>query len=96
VLYAPGLTRKEDIATLIRSVDRPVNVLAGLSGELDVAALAGLGVKRISVGGALARAAIGAFLSAATEMRNKGMFTFTNAAASSRELNEIFARFPDR
>jgi 2-methylisocitrate lyase-like PEP mutase family enzyme len=96
VLYAPGITRKEDIATLVRSVDRPVNVLAGLGGDLDVATLSALGVKRISVGGALARAAIGEFLRSATEMRDKGTFTFTAEAAKSGELNGIFARFNER
>jgi 2-methylisocitrate lyase-like PEP mutase family enzyme len=54
VLYAPGLTSKEDIATVVRSVDRPVNVVMGLQGvQLS---LAGIGVKRISVGSALSRA----------------------------------------
>jgi len=93
VLYAPGLTRKEDIATVIRSVDRPVNVLAGLGDPpLDLATLSSLGVRRISLGGSLCRAALGAFLRAAHEMRDYGTFTFTKEAASGRELNEIFAR----
>ncbi len=97
VLYAPGLTRKEDIATLIRSVDRPVNVLAGLGDPpLDLATLSELGVRRISVGGALSRAALGAFLRAAHEMRDYGTFTFTKDAASSRDLNQIFARLSGR
>jgi 2-methylisocitrate lyase-like PEP mutase family enzyme len=91
VLYAPGLSRNEDIAAVIRSVDRPVNVLAGLGGAtLDLASLSALGVKRISVGSALSRAALGAFLRAAHEMRDDGTFTFTKDAASSSELNEIF------
>jgi 2-methylisocitrate lyase-like PEP mutase family enzyme len=94
VLYAPGLTRKEDIETVVRSVDRPVNVLAGLgSAPLDHLTLSAIGVKRISVGGALSRAALGAFLRAAQEMRDNGVFTFTGQAASSRELNEIFTSF---
>ena len=92
VLYAPGLTRKEDIEAVVRSVDRPVNVLAGLgSAPLDRSTLSAIGVKRISVGGALSRAAIGAFLRAAHEMHDHGVFTFTSQAANSRELNEIFA-----
>ena len=78
---------------MIRSVDRPVNVLAGLGdAPLDFATLSAIGVKRISVGGALSRAALGAFLRAAHEMRDKGTFTFTKDAASGRELNQIFAR----
>ena len=93
VLYAPGLTRIEDISTVIRSVDRPLNVLAGLGDPpLDFAALSALGVRRISVGGALSRAALGAFLRAAREMRENGSFTFTKDAANSAELNRIFTR----
>jgi len=93
VLYAPGLARKDDIASVVRSVDRPVNVLAGFGDPpLDLATLSSLGVRRISVGSALSRAALGAFLRAAHEMRDSGTFTFTRDAAASRELNEIFAR----
>lgn len=93
VLYAPGLIRKEDIAVVIRSVDRPVNVLAGLGDPpLDLATLSELGARRISVGGSLSRAALGAFLRAAHEMRDYGTFTFTKDAASGRDLNQIFAR----
>lgn len=97
VLYAPGLTRKEDIVAVVRSVDRPVNVLVGLSGlQLDLAALSAIGVKRVSLGSTLSRAALGAFLRAAREMREFGTFTFANDAANSRELNEIFARSPEQ
>src|SRR5216683_1952182 len=91
VLYAPGLKTREEITTLVRAVDRPVNVLAGIPGTPDVAALTAIGVKRISVGGALARAAFGAFMTAAKEMRESGSFTFTDAAMPMRELNAIFA-----
>ena len=95
VLYAPGLVRKQDIQSVVSSVDRPVNVLAGLGDvPLDLAALTALGVKRISVGGALARVALGAFLRAAQEMRDNGKFTFANDAASGQELNRIFASRP--
>jgi 2-methylisocitrate lyase-like PEP mutase family enzyme len=95
VLYAPGLVRKQDIESVVRSVDRPINVLAGLGDDpLDLAALTALGVKRISVGGALARAALGAFLRAAQEMRDNGKFTFAKDAASGRDLNQIFASRP--
>ncbi len=92
VLYAPGLTRKEDIESVIRSVDRPVNVLAGLGDPpLDLATLSQVGAKRISIGSALSRSALGAFLRAAHEMRDHGTFTFTKDAASFRDLNGIFA-----
>ena len=97
VLYAPGITSKEDIVAVVRSVDRPVNVLAGQRGQqFDLAALSAIGVKRVSLGSNLSRAALGAFLRAAREMRECGTFTFANDAASSRELNEIFARSPEQ
>lgn len=84
VLYAPGLITKEDIAAVVSSVDRPVNVLMGLQGvRLSVAELSALGVKRISVGSALARAAVGAVLRAAREMQERGTFTFTEQAIPS-------------
>ncbi|HXZ19291.1 MAG TPA: isocitrate lyase/phosphoenolpyruvate mutase family protein [Candidatus Acidoferrales bacterium] len=88
VLYAPGLTSKEDIAALVRSVNRPVNVLA--VPHFSVADLAEIGVKRISVGSLLTRAAYGAFLRAAKEMRERGTFSFAAEAVSFRDLTEIF------
>jgi 2-methylisocitrate lyase-like PEP mutase family enzyme len=92
VLYAPGLTTKDEIATLVRSVDRPVNVLMGLQGvQLSQAELSDLGVKRISVGSALHRTALGAFLRAAQEMRECGTFTFASEAARPKEITEVFS-----
>ncbi len=91
VLYAPGLVRKEDIASLVRSVDRPVNVVMGLQGaQLSLAELSEIGVKRISVGSALSRAALGAFLCAAREMRERGTFEFSTEAVSYREISALF------
>ena len=91
VLYAPGLTTREEIAEVVRSVERPVNVLMGLGGvKLTLADLSELGVKRVSVGSALSRVALGAFLDAAREMREQGTFGFADRAASSRELHELF------
>lgn len=91
VLYAPGLKSKEEIATLVKSVDRPVNVIMGLQGvQLTVSELSEIGVKRISVGSALSRAALGAFLRAAREMKNHGTFTFANDAVNYREIMEMF------
>jgi len=92
VLYAPGLKTAEDIATVVRSVDRPVNVVMGLRGaQLSLATLSALGVKRISVGSALARAALGAFLRAAREMRDEGTFAFTAEAVSYRDISTRLA-----
>ena len=93
VLYAPGLASREDIATVLREIDRPLNVLMGLGAvTLDAQTLFGLGVRRISVGGSLARAAMGAFLRAANEMREHGTFTYASAAVPHREINAMFAR----
>ncbi len=95
VLYAPGLKSPEDIETVVREVDRPVNVLMGLKGiPLTVEDLSRLGVKRISIGGAFTRAALGAFLAAAREVQSKGTFTFTEAATPQADLNAIFAAWP--
>lgn len=94
VLYAPGLATREDIAAVVRSVDRPVNVVMGLKGvQLSLADLAELGVKRVSVGGSLARTALGAFLRAAREMLDHGTFTFASEAVSGRDLSAMFEMF---
>ncbi|KAA6460981.1 isocitrate lyase/phosphoenolpyruvate mutase family protein [Acidobacteria bacterium AB60] len=91
VLYAPGLATRDEIIAVLSSVDRPVNVLMGLQGvQLSLTELSAMGVKRVSVGGALSRAALGAFLRAAREMHDAGTFTFAQDAASSRELNDFF------
>jgi 2-methylisocitrate lyase-like PEP mutase family enzyme len=89
VLYAPGLTKKEDIEAVVRSVDRPVNVLMALPGvTLTLEELSRIGVKRISVGSGLSRAALGAFMRAAREMRENGTFTFAEDALGS--LRSVF------
>jgi len=91
VLYAPGLTKREDIASVVRSVDRPVNVLMGFRGAtLTLAELSALGVKRVSVGSALTRAALGAFLRAAREMREQGTFTFAEEAVTFADVSAMF------
>lgn len=90
VLYAPGLTTREEIATVVSSVDRPVNVVMGLQGvQLTLAELSGLGVKRVSVGSALYRTAIGAFMRAIQEMQESGSFSFAGRAAAPHELSRI-------
>jgi len=75
VLYAPGLTSAGDIRQVVRSVDRPVNVLA-MGGGPTVAELADAGVHRISVGGAFAFAALGALVEAARELREQGTYGY--------------------
>jgi 2-methylisocitrate lyase-like PEP mutase family enzyme len=97
VLYAPGLKTREDIAAVVSSVDRPVNVVMGLQGvQLGLAELSQLGVKRISVGSSLNRAALGEFLRAAREMASQGTFTYVTRAASPKEMTAIFGAFDGR
>jgi len=91
VLFAPGLRSKEDIAAVVKSVDRPLNVIMGLQGaQFSLSELSKLGVKRISVGSSLSRAALGAFLRAAREMKESGTFNFAEEAAKYADLNEMF------
>lgn len=91
VLYAPGLSSRENIAAVVTSVDRPVNVVMGLQGvQLTLAELSEIGVKRVSVGSALSRAALGAFLRAGREMREHGTFTFAEDAVPYREISAMF------
>jgi len=92
VLYAPGLKTREEVSTVVRAVaPKPVNVIMGLAGaSLSLEVLAGLGVKRVSVGSALARAAYGAFLEAAREVRRDGTFEFARSAVPYAEINALF------
>ena len=91
-LYAPGLTTAEQIRTVCGAVRKPVNVVMGLkSGSFSVAELAALGVRRISVGSALSRAALGAFLRAAREIRERGTFHFAEEALPYAEANRLVA-----
>lgn len=94
VLYAPGLRSAEDIRRVVLAVaPRPVNVLMGLSGvDLSVAELQALGVKRISVGSSLARAAYGAFFHAAERIRSEGRFDYADQALPFDQLNQLFRR----
>lgn len=94
VLYAPGLSTLDDIRAVTAAVSQPVNLLmSGFNSGLTVALLAAAGVKRISVGGALARAALGGLLRGAREIREHGTFTYVDGAASVPELNGAFARW---
>jgi 2-methylisocitrate lyase-like PEP mutase family enzyme len=91
VLYAPGLASKDDISAVVRSVNRPVNVIMGMQGvRLSLSELGAIGVKRVSVGSALSRAALASFLSAAREMREHGTFTFAEQAVSYRDISALF------
>jgi 2-methylisocitrate lyase-like PEP mutase family enzyme len=101
-LYAPGLREPEHIRALVEAVaPKPVNVLlsgpAGLTGSADLtmADAAALGVRRVSVGGALARAAWGAFIRAATELATLGRFDGFAGAAPHAQLQRLFAKTGD-
>lgn len=93
-LFAPGLTTKDEITAVVRAVaPKPVNVLMGLGkGSFTLDELAALGVRRVSLGSSLARAAYGAFLHAAEEIHGKGSFTFAKDTVPYTVFNEIFNR----
>ena len=94
VLYAPGLASKEDIAAVLSAVGRPVNVVMGLRGvQLTLDELSAMGVRRVSVGSALSRTALGAFLRAAREMREQGTFGFAKDAAGTAEISAMFSPY---
>lgn len=92
VLYAPGLRTREEVLAVVRAVaPKPVNVLMGLSGvTLTVSELAECGVKRISVGSSLARAALGGLHLAAQEICNYGTFNYAGQALPFDQLNDLF------
>jgi 2-methylisocitrate lyase-like PEP mutase family enzyme len=92
VLFAPGLTTAEEIGAVVRAVaPKPVNVIMGLSkGTLTLDELGALGVRRVSLGSSLARAAYGAFLHAAEEVRQQGSFGFAKDTVPYATFNEIF------
>ncbi|MDG6403490.1 isocitrate lyase/phosphoenolpyruvate mutase family protein, partial [Pseudomonas quasicaspiana] len=92
VLYAPGLRTREEVIAVVRTVaPKPVNVLMGLGGvTLTVAELSECGVKRISVGSSLVRAAFGGLYRAAEEIRTQGTFTYAEQALPFAQLNALF------
>jgi len=95
VLYAPGVRDLATIRTVVSSVTKPVNVvMSAADPDLTVAQLASAGVKRISVGGALSRLALAAFLKGAREMADRGGFTWMRDTVPSKELKDVFRRWP--
>lgn len=92
-LYAPGVTEPEDIRQICSSVGKPVNAVMGLRGNaLSVNQLASLGVRRISVGSTLVRAALGAFVRGAREIRERGTFDFAGDAIPYAQAQDFMAR----
>jgi len=91
VLFAPGLNTPDEIEAVVKAVaPKPVNIVlsAGIA-HLSLDQIAALGVKRLSLGSAFARAAYGAFLGGAEEIHNKGTFTFSTGAISYGKINEL-------
>ena len=92
-LYAPGIKTREQIEAVVKAVaPKPVNFLNGAAFGHTVNDLAGMGVRRISVGGALARAAWGGFTRAAKAIAEQGSFEGFKEAANGGELNGIFTK----
>ncbi len=90
-LYVPGVKDPETIGRLVKEVDGPVNVVMGLAGSpMSVSQLEELGVKRVSIGGSLARATFGVIRRAAEEMRDRGTFTYSEGQVPNGELCRFF------
>ena len=89
VLYAPALSTLDEVRLVTGALSKPVNVLGPMVKGVTVAQLAEAGVRRISLGGALARAALTALLHAAAEMREQGSFEWTSALASGAAVNKL-------
>lgn len=91
VLFAPGLSTREEIMAVVKAVaPKPVNIVAGLGpSPFSLNELADLGVKRVSLGSSLARAAYSGFLRAAEEIKTKGTFNFTQGTTSYSDINQL-------
>jgi 2-methylisocitrate lyase-like PEP mutase family enzyme len=96
-LYAPGITTREEISAVVRAVaPKPVNLLVGSASELTLRDIAALGVRRVSVGGALARTAWGGFMRAAQTLAADGSFGGFSGAAAGAELNGLMRKAQPR
>lgn len=92
-LFIPGVSDKESVAILVKEIDGPINVVMGLSGsEVSFHELENLGVRRVSVGGSLARSVYYKIREAAEEMFNHGTFSYADKQIPQNELNELFER----
>jgi 2-methylisocitrate lyase-like PEP mutase family enzyme len=91
-LYAPGIRTREQIAAVVAAVaPKPFNLLVGAASDLTMQDIAALGVRRVSIGGGMARAAWGGFMRAAQTLSKEGRFDGFADAASGQELNALFA-----
>ncbi|MGH6741013.1 MAG: isocitrate lyase/PEP mutase family protein [Casimicrobiaceae bacterium] len=96
-LYAPGIHTRDQIAAVVAGVaPKPLNLLVGSVSELTIQEVAALGVRRVSVGGALARSAWGGFMRAARLIAEQGKFDGFIDAASGHELNSLFRDEPKK
>lgn len=94
-LYAPGIRTREQIAAVVAAVaPKPVNLLVGSASELTLQDIAQLGVRRVSVGGALARSAWGGFMRAARSIAEQGRFDEFSSAAPGDQLNALLRAGP--
>lgn len=92
VLYAPGLKTAAEVRAVVEAVDRPLNVVTGwLDPDITAAEVAAAGAKRISVGGALNRLALAAFLDAARAMKEDGSFAWMRGMAAIGPLQKMFS-----
>ena len=93
VLYSPGVHDIDTIRTVVSSIGKPFNLVMGFADPtLTVPQISAVGVKRISVGGAMARVALAAFLKCAREMKDQGAFTFVREMAPIKEVRAAFAK----
>lgn len=94
-LFVPGVSDPDVIAALVKEIDGPLTVVMGLSGStLSVSQLAELGVRRVTIGGSLARATYGLIRQAASEMKEQGSFSFAAQQIPDGELCRFFASYP--
>lgn len=92
-LYAPGISTREQITAVVEAIaPKPVNLLVGSASKFTLQEIAALGVRRVSVGGALARSAWGGFMRAARMIADEGKFDAFANAAPGAELNALFAK----
>ena len=94
VLYAPGLKDIPSIRTVVASIGKPLNVvMSAADPNITVDQLAAAGVKRISVGGALSKLALTAFMDGAREMAQRGGFTWVGKAMPTKDFAAVFSKY---
>jgi len=96
-VFVPGAADADTIGTLVRGLDGPLNVVMGLTGSsLSMNDLGALGVRRVTVGGSIARAMYGHMLSAAKELADHGTFSYAAEQIPQNDLNDLFLHRPER